>query len=103
MTRARTLALPILCPTNPHPNPFHTFDFSLVTDACTNPDSHSRTSLSARKAYEGTINYKNSTYTEENPNQKCKKNNHNWQVSRVMIKIAPMFDSSIYKFISMCY
>lgn len=37
--------------------PFHTFDFSLVTDACTNSDSHSRTSSSARNAYEGTINY----------------------------------------------
>lgn len=49
--------------------PFHTFDFSLVTDACTNSDSHSRTSLSARNAYEGTINYKNSTYAEENLNK----------------------------------
>lgn len=63
-----------LPPLNPHtPTPFHTFDFSLVTDACTNSDSHSRTSLSARNAYEGTINYKNSTYTEENQNKKVKK------------------------------
>lgn len=65
MTRACALTLQP-CPWTPHPNPpFHTFDFSLVTDACTNSDSHSRTSLSARNAYEGTINYKNSTYTEE--------------------------------------
>lgn len=55
------------------PIPIHTFDFSLVTDACTNSDSHSRTSLSARNAYEGTINYKNSTYTEENQNKNDKK------------------------------
>lgn len=74
-TRARTLTLqPSLPPLNPHTTtPFHTFDFSLVTDACTNSDSHSRTSLSARNAYEGTINYKNSTYTEENKNKNVKK------------------------------
>lgn len=49
---------PSVCPKPPvspfHPPPFHTFDFSLVTDACTNSDSHSRTSLSARLASEGT-------------------------------------------------
>lgn len=104
-TRAHTLTLqPSLPPLNPHTlTPFHTFDFSLVTDACTNSDSHSRTSLSARNAYEGTINYKNSTYTEENKNKNVLKNNHDWQFSCVMIKIAPIFDSFISKFISMCY
>lgn len=63
-TRAHTHRFPNprpLCspePPPPHHNcPFHTFDFSLVTDACTNSDSHSRTSSSARNAYEGTINY----------------------------------------------
>lgn len=72
MTKACALTLqpqPLL----PSPRPFHNFDFSLVTDACTNSDSHSRTSLSARNAYEGTINYKNSTYTEENLNKNVKK------------------------------
>jgi len=34
---------------------------------------------------------------------KMLKNNHDWQFSCVMIKIAPIFDSFISKFISMCY
>lgn len=57
--RRRRLELVYTDSPTPTPSPppsFHTFDFSLVTDACTNSDSHSRTSLSARNAYRGNIN-----------------------------------------------
>lgn len=79
--------------------PFHTFDFSLVTDACTNSDSHSRTSLSARNAYEGTIKYKNRNYKEKT----LQKNNHDWQFSCVIIKIAPTFDLHSFLNSFLCY